>query len=400
MKPIIFSAYILLVLGGSLSFGKCYAQQQHFIYLQSENKQPFYIKIDNKVFSSTSSGYAIVSKLSKGQTQMQVGFPKNEFPPQTLNIDVADNAGYILKNFVEDGWGIMNLQTMQVSYSNGKPGKNSTAENTKLAVNSVKNKVDDNLNQQQEGSVQNTMLIPADNAIPEKKDRKAAVSGKPLNENVVSASAYVITKTKEENKPTGYVAVYKIKGTGSVEYVDVVIEIEPGSGNESSAKKQVAEKNVEQSVSSKIENKQTGNEKFLEIELPNPNSSRENGNVTNGEESNESPAEPVNAASELRFNSDCAAEAVDDDFFSVRKLMAAKRTDTGMREVALKAFRKKCFSAVQIKGLGVLMSSEESLLTFFQQAYPFVKDPQNYKDLEGGLSNPENKAKFRSFLNK
>ena len=58
----------------------CRAQQQHFVYIQSDDRQPFYVKLDSKVISSTSSGYAIIPKISKSDLEMQIGFPKNEFP--------------------------------------------------------------------------------------------------------------------------------------------------------------------------------------------------------------------------------------------------------------------------------------------------------------------------------
>ena len=34
------------------------AQQNHFIYLQTENKQPFYIKLDKKILSSTAGKFS------------------------------------------------------------------------------------------------------------------------------------------------------------------------------------------------------------------------------------------------------------------------------------------------------------------------------------------------------
>jgi hypothetical protein len=42
------------------------AQQNHFIYIQAENNQAFYVKLDKKVLSSSVSGYLIIPKLTDG----------------------------------------------------------------------------------------------------------------------------------------------------------------------------------------------------------------------------------------------------------------------------------------------------------------------------------------------
>jgi len=92
-----------------------FGQQEYFIYLQTENSQPFYTRIDNKVFSSTGSGYLILSKLPDSITAITIGFPKNVFPEQQFNIPVNHkDGGYLIKNFGDKGWGLFNLQTASV----------------------------------------------------------------------------------------------------------------------------------------------------------------------------------------------------------------------------------------------------------------------------------------------
>ena len=92
-----------------------FTQQIHIVYIQTDNKQPFYVKMDKKILSSTSSGYLIIPKLQDSAYRLSIGFPKNEWQEQkvTCNINQAD-AGYLLKNFGEKGWGLFNLQTMNL----------------------------------------------------------------------------------------------------------------------------------------------------------------------------------------------------------------------------------------------------------------------------------------------
>ncbi len=95
------------------------AQLIHYVYLQTENGQPFYVKLNNKVTSSSASGYVILPKLSEGDYSIAVGFPKKEFPEENFQISVDnDNKGFLLKNFGEKGWGLFNLQSFAVVMGN------------------------------------------------------------------------------------------------------------------------------------------------------------------------------------------------------------------------------------------------------------------------------------------
>ena len=92
-----------------------YAQKNYFIYLQTDNKQTFSVKFNGKDLSSTVSGYMVIPKLSAGEHSFSVSFPKSEWPKQNFNVLVRDNdEGYMLKNFSEKGWGLYNLQSMDI----------------------------------------------------------------------------------------------------------------------------------------------------------------------------------------------------------------------------------------------------------------------------------------------
>src|SRR5688572_7449859 len=108
MKYICFSLLFLLLFSSP-----GFSQPKYFIYFETENKQPFYLKLDNKVLSSSSAGHLIVPKLKEGSYIITFGFPKNEWPEEKINLKVNKDAGYILKNFEEKGWGVFNLQSFE-----------------------------------------------------------------------------------------------------------------------------------------------------------------------------------------------------------------------------------------------------------------------------------------------
>jgi hypothetical protein len=95
-----------------------FSQKQYFIYLQADPEQAFFVKMNEKVHSSTASGYLILSRLKDSSYNFSVGFPENKWPEQKFNLDVkGKDHGYLLKNFSEKGWGLVDLQTMAIQMS-------------------------------------------------------------------------------------------------------------------------------------------------------------------------------------------------------------------------------------------------------------------------------------------
>ncbi|HNU87673.1 MAG TPA: hypothetical protein PKJ94_05270, partial [Ferruginibacter sp.] len=91
------------------------AQQNRFIYIQSENRQLFFIKQGDKLFPSSDAGYLVIPQLANGSYELSLSFPKNEWPQQTIGCIIKDaDLGFLLKNFGDRGWGVVNMQSAQV----------------------------------------------------------------------------------------------------------------------------------------------------------------------------------------------------------------------------------------------------------------------------------------------
>jgi len=94
------------------------SQQNHFVFIQSETREPFNVTINKKVYSSTATGYVIVPKLISGQYNLTIAFGGNTTPNQDFAITLnQDDAGYSLKDFPGKGWGLFNLQSFSVAMS-------------------------------------------------------------------------------------------------------------------------------------------------------------------------------------------------------------------------------------------------------------------------------------------
>ena len=107
------------------------SQKVYFVYIQTESEQPFFVKMNEKIQSSTASGYIILAKLVDSTYNFSIGFPQNKWSEQNFSVTVSKkDHGYLLKNFNEKGWGLFDLQTLAVQMAIG--GKARIEEKPKL----------------------------------------------------------------------------------------------------------------------------------------------------------------------------------------------------------------------------------------------------------------------------
>ena len=111
---------LILCLILSMASAVGFSQKIYFVYLQSESEQPFFVKVNEKLHSSTGSGYVILPRLKDSTYSISIGFPENKWPEQVFSISInKKDRGYLLKNFGEKGWGLFDLQNLSVQMSAG-----------------------------------------------------------------------------------------------------------------------------------------------------------------------------------------------------------------------------------------------------------------------------------------
>lgn len=435
-----------------------FAQQNHFIYVQTENKQPFYIKLDKKILSSSASGYLIIPRLQEGTYALTIGFPKNEWPEQNVTCTVnKKDAGYLLKDFGEKGWGLFNLQTMEVVMSGTKPaGKTTTAGETQTDVfsNTLSNVVNDPSiikKAEEKPAIKDSVKLIA---TPPQKDIVTEKNAAVINDNLAVVKKEDKPVGKEESKPAAIkeelpkipsTQITKLLDTKTDEGTEIVyVDITNGHADtitmfipaekintippqEKAAdnpateqiKKEEPPKLVEKKEEiQKEETKKTepvvkpeqknGDPKFIDIELPNPNAKKDsvtvlvkpavvdNAKTDTAQKISEQPKGTV--AKPVIGNSDCKALATEDEFFKLRKKMAAEDNDDDMVSAARKIFKTRCFTTEQIKNLSVLFLKDEGKYKFFDAAYPFVSDSYNFNQLETQLSDNYFITRFKAMI--
>ncbi len=434
------------------------AQQNHFIYIQADNKQPFYVKLDKKVYSSTVSGYLVVSKLKTGVYNFVIGFPKNEWTEQNIRCAVDDkDLGYLLKNFGDKGWGFFNLQSLNVLMADNNEKKVDVVTDVKSDAfsNMLSSVVNDPTIKQKEPPKEEIkkavkeevkiepLLIsaPVQSKVLEKPKTQSSVSPLPekdkleeaqkLSPAIVAASTQnkvsEISKTdspvvsahiKNEvaelpkvapainrstiikkiiNKTTdGIEMVYIDTANAILDTIRVFIAVDKDVVDNSQVKietdikpkEEIKVKEIE-AVPIQAEVKKKDN-KFIEVELTNPNKK-----IT--EVKPDAIVQQV-ISKTVMINSDCKNFATNEDFLKLRKKMAGEENPEDMIMAAKKAFKSRCFTTEQLKNLSVLFLKDSGRYSFFDVAYPFVSDSQNYSLLEGQLSETYYINRFRVMI--
>ncbi len=394
------------------------AQVNHFIYLQTESKQPFYAKLDKKILSSSASGYLIIPKLKDGTYNIEIGFPRSENSVQTYTCDISNkDAGYLIKNFGDKGWGLFNLQTLDVVMAGDKAKKTEVAkvEKTDDFSNMLSEVVNDPSIKQADKPVvkENTEAVakPAEKetaVIPSQDDKPAAKqTGRSTvikKQSISSESGveviYIDVTGDKQDTVKIFIPADKESDTAGIITSGQPAKVadEPKTESNEKANATIANpvddnktEQVKEEEKPKEKNKQEetktapgDSRKFLPIEMK-------------AENKPGTPAETPASVSPM-INSDCKAYAADEDFLKLRKKMAGEDSDDAMIAVAQKFLKAKCYTTDQIKNLSFLFLKDAGKYRFFDLAYQFVSDSHNFSTLESQLTDPYYISRFKAMV--
>ena len=398
----IFFTLIILIVFGSI----VHAQEKRYIFIQSENRQPFYVSLNNKIISSTASGYVIIPQLKDGEYAFAIGFAKNEFPEQPFKISINKNVGLSLKSFGEKGWGLFNIQSLSI-----------TMAGEVRQLNAVKE-----LPVQKEEALISFDVKPAQVII---KIEDSAVTSININDNAPA-------KKVEDINPV--IVSAEEKSNDQVAIVNTPSEPKQGSSKKSKAKsknvQKVLENNTTEGVAltftdltgkmidtinilipssnpaeSNVEVKTSSTDNQKEAILINTTGSNSANGVLKGldsevEKSSVDNGNPAVKNVTISPSNTCTSPATEDDYSKLRKKMAKETNDEDMLKEAKKFYKVKCFSTMQIKNLSTLFLSDEGRLLFFQNSYEFVSDPENYSVLNKEFIDPVVINRFNSLFTK
>jgi hypothetical protein len=431
------------------------AQKVYFIYLQSDNYAPFYLKMNDRIYSSTTSGYLILSNLFDTTYTFSIGFPSSQSESRfTVKLNSKDK-GFLIKNF-SSGLGLFDLQNLTIT--------NEQKDDAPKNISFIRR--NDDFSSLLSRAAHDTTLLYAvvrvseDVAIqdpqpqPEETGQKTEEVRLLKDTSVIITTAETLSEPKaqdslailrsgSETKKEGEVADKTIDNNlqkGTVAAVVTVTEsnqtlsdssdkitsdtltstgitsIQTNPSEEVVFKRSQVKKHSESSTSEGFGlvfyDLYGDKQDTISLLIPNPpiilNQTAEN----DSSESQKSlvPAGEIKKDTEwqapvvvaVKTNSSaklqCKTTASDNDFFKLRKNMAGQNTDEAMVAEAKKVFKSKCFSTEQIKNLGALFLTSSGKYQFFDAAYLHVTDQQNFALLESEIKDEYYLKRFKALI--
>jgi len=385
-----------------------FSQKTYFIYIQSETEHPFFVQINEKTYSSTASGYLILSKLKDSSYSFKVGFPQNKWPEQRFSMDIKSrDRGFLLKNFGEKGLGLFDLQTMGVQMpaendigeGAGKTEMREVSAFTNIlskAANdpSLKEKPVFAVNKKEENTVISQPVVV--------KEEPAALKEQPVI-NSTSASEPL---AKKEEPPVVVKEEISQKEPSPVIVKEKTVKTERSPAGEQAIpqkeelkaapvqeyKKSVVIKKSESSTTEGfgitfVDEYADGQKDTIQIMIPNQTSILANMDSQPADESRfidvkELPRQDKLTGTKNSANTNCSSVASENDFLRLRKKMVGQKTDESMIREAEKLFKAKCFTIEQVRNLGNLFLNEAGKFQFYEAAYPHSSDKDNFTVLQ------------------
>lgn len=316
----------------------------YYIYLQSNDLKPFYIKHNKKIYSSSANGYLIVPKLSNGTYIFSLGFPRQEGNEVFFNIDINNqDQGFIINNSSEP----IILSSVIDKYKIAQ-----------FDPNLAKNKLNDSLNNA-DTKVNTVLKVPP------------AIKNEEILKNSNISPVLLRKVLKNDITYISYVDV----SLNTNDTISIIIE----PTNQKISEPTIAIKILEDNISidsSRIE--------------------AANGSLT---------PDPIDSASMnqpklVLYNTDCKKVATKDDYINLRKKLAGLEDQEEMLKLSTKAFKQKCYTSDQLLKIGVIYNTDEYKLAFFKLAYYYTYDSENFKIVLSVLETESSKQELNKWIKK
>lgn len=152
---------------------------QHYLFIEADGQQPFYLKQGNRMVSSSAAGFLILPKITASEMEFSIGFPKNSYPEVSFYVNGTDrDRGFQLKLMEGQGWSLFDRTSLEVI----------KGEVPKAAP------VEMQLPQKEEGSFAKLLATATDDKsllerIPEKDSIGKPASGKSITKTGLSAES-------------------------------------------------------------------------------------------------------------------------------------------------------------------------------------------------------------------
>lgn len=408
------------------------AQKVYFLYLQTDDQSPFYVRMSDKIHSSSTSGYLILPNLTDSTYTFGLGFAKSTQPETRFAVSINQgDKGYLIKNFTE-GLSLFDLQDLSIVKSVSAAKDNTVYETKTDKFSSVLSKAAD------DPGLLKVPVAKKEEPKPKPEEKEVVAvkveEPKPIVEAPKDTVAVTPTETVEIKTESKEQAV----STGT----NIIAEAKTEEAKKSEVKEEVMETNIQQvaykpstinrrSESSTTEgfgivffDKMEDRTDTIRILIP-PSKIKIDGDAPTAnlseieKKAGNTVESPDLSTAEVKLNqvdsavndkkeelitvivpattqSACKESASDKDFMKLRKNMAGEETDEAMIAEAKKVFRNKCFSVEQLRYLSTLFLTSAAKYQFFDASYHHVSDKQNFSSLQSEIKDEYYLKRFKA----
>ena len=361
------------------------SQQTHFIYIQSEDKQPFYIRFKEKIISSSESGYLIAPKLEQGQLNFTLGFPKNAWPSSSYSLEIeSKDLGFQLKKIDTLTWALYNIQTsdllspVEVNKVSTQIIETSTDEFTNILAEvsntpSVKQK---KINTESNS----TILAPSIDSSSIVKDNSILIKDNITNDS--NAAEIIGVRVPVQSKP---VVVKEKKEKKSK------VRLEPSNVKQDFSFLDSTGRSLTYTI--KDGDKEDHVVVFISYEKPLVFPKEEPDSLI--PVAVDAIIAPDSIQTEVKQVIKCSTNAEEKDFIKLRRKMTQEDNEEKMIEVAEKSFKDKCYSTDQVRYLAVLFINEDNRLAFIRMSVNYISDLSMFGTLQQLFNTDKNINSFK-----
>lgn len=406
------------------------AQKVYFLYFQTEDQTPFYVRMGEKIYSSAASGFLILSNLTDTTYYLNIGFAKSTEPETKFSVAInGGDRGFLLKKF-EDGLALFDFEDLSVVKANEVQKDNIVYETKSDTFSNVLSKAAGDpsiirvpvakkeeekpkLEEKQEVTVKTEEKKPVENPITQDSSttqkETTSLETKPVSDSTV---------VKNETKPD-------TTAQQQPKISDTLVAQQPQLNKEESAtpptlyKPSVVTRHSESSTTEGFgivyfdkSDEATDTVRILipaskvKLETATDTTSLVN---TEAKPKTDSLTEPTRKEISNKENepqplaptankTTCKSTATEKDFLKLRKRMAAEETDEAMIDEAKKDFKNKCYTVEQIRYLSTLFLTSAAKYQFFDAAYEHVSDKGSFASLGAEIKDEYYAKRFKALI--
>lgn len=342
------------------------------MYVQTDDQQGFYIRLKGEIISSSLSGYAFIPRLESDTLSFFIGFPRNQWPEQEfLVLTAKKDRGFLLKQVEGEKWVLIDLQrgdSLKGAPRTEKKGNGSTqiSRTEDAFAVALANAVGD------QGI--RDMVSPPDAT---KKDSAAYVVAQDSSRRAKGSISVSTSTVLMRDKPV-------VDGKPKLSADQSLAGVKMGKTDPSI--RQVREVRSQASVEQIFVEKTEAGEDTIRVEImtADTNDSAGFGIAVKGD----------------NINRNCAAHASDSDVVVLRRQAMVLGTEEEMLKMVGEAVKQKCYTVDQMRRISFIFVTDSGRFQFFEQAYAWVADPENYAMLALLFAEDAYVSRFRQMLNR